>query len=685
MNIQFQQIKFKNIMSYQNEFSSLDFSEGIDLILGRNGSGKSTIADSLFYVLFGRPYRKVKTSSLINRITKKGLLVELNLKVNNKQYKIIRGQKPNRFEIFLDDTLIEQRAATKDYQKMLEEEILTLNETIFRQLIILGANQSNSKPFMELSAQEKESLFQVITDTSIFGHLKNAIKVRTQDKKVQIKDLEYKKELLKSSLESEESMIKQAEKQNEDFQKHHQDNISSTKTNISKTEETIEKYKSALVKLKELREKYTFLDQEINIKTEELNLLRTKNTELISNQQELNMVKYRDLISKCSISEEEIKEIQLRENFILELKQKNQLLSAKKRELESKISIIESAEQSSISCVDCSSINYLTDISKEEVQNKESYKKDIKDIMQEITSCTNEIKSKEQELRVYKNTIDSTTEANKRNIQLQKDSLQEELSKKEQELSNEVKPLEEQIRSSTKTKDLYKEKLLNGKRIKETLQEQKKNLEFYNNELIKLNSIKAIEINYDSLIKKKEDSSLVHTALQKELKIKDDLLYLGTIIDGNNLKGAVIKKQIPFLNKGINHFLELFSMLDYSFVIDENFKERLISREDDSEFNSLSNGQKARISFSIMFAFLKLIEERNGVKTNILLLDEILDSSVDASGRDELLQILKSEFSETKDIIIISHNDQIKEKVEMFDRLIHITKDKSSALRVEDL
>ena len=211
------------------------------------------------------------------------------------------------------------------------------------------------------------------------------------------------------------------------------------------------------------------------------------------------------------------------------------------------------------------------------------------------------------------------------------------------------------------------------------------NFELAPDKLEELKRIKPVIIDYSSLDDKKVDLQNVKDTIKIEQTEMANLENLENLVGNNNLKGQIIKTQIPLLNKEINYFLELFSLLDYHFIIDENFKERIVTRDEDSEFQSLSNGQKARISFSIMFAFLKLIEERNGIKVNILILDEILDSSVDASGREELLNILKSEFSEIKDILIISHNDQIKEKVELFNRLVSIEREKFSEMTFEEM
>lgn len=694
MNINFEQIKYKNFLSYGNDFAVLDFNSGIDLVMGINGQGKSTFNDAIFYALFGKPFRKIKGASLINRTNKKKLQVELIFKVDAKRYKIIRSMKPNKFEIYIeaydedastgDFTLIEQRASVKDYQKLLEEEILNINETIFRQLIVLGANLPSSKPFMELSQGEKESLFQVLTDTSIFSHIKDNIKSRITTQKANLKEYDYKREILKSSLDSERLMIQQAEKQNEDFKEHHKENIRITTGNIDTTNENIEKYKAGLEKLKELKVTY---DEEM-----------AKTSKLYENFNEMAEVhSWGNKANKENIEEEYQEAIAELDGVYngLDYTEMESDISKKQMAISNTISVIKGlenslefiygAEKSAINCTSCETTNYLVNISEEEVKNKANYLKQIKVEEEFLENLKKEEQILKSELTDMKKKFYSEYMSDKKEETTKKNKREYELQEAKKEQIKEEAKIQAEISAALLITDGYKEKLLNGKRLKDTLQEQINNLSYYENKLVELQSIKMVEVNYESLDNKEADMKIITDNITLISKTIDELLYLENIIGANNLKGAVIKRQIPFLNKGINHFLELFSLLEYSFVIDENFKERLISRDEDSEFNQLSNGQKSRISFSIMFAFLKLIEERNGVKTNLLVLDEILDSSVDASGREELLNILKSEFSETKDIIIISHNPEIKEKVELFDRMIHVEKDKFSSLKVEIL
>ena len=577
MNIIFNRIEFENFLSYEN--GSYDFKNGIDLISGKNGSGKSSIGESLFFVLFGRPFRKIKLPSLINKIKSNKLKVILYFNIDNKQFKIIRGIKPNIFEIYefkdSEYKLIKEQASIRDYQSFLEQEIIKINETIFRQLISLSANLPTSKPFMDLNSKEKEELFQTITDTTIFTDIKLVITKRLKDKKQIFKDHEYKRSILENSIKSDRLAIEQIEKRNKDFLVHHADNIKITNDNILNSIENIDKYTVALEKIKKLKEEF-----------------EAANIELV------------------------------------EFKNAKQVMSLNINKNKHDIQHIESAEAGAITCKYCSKLNYLLDV---DISRKDKL---INDANQ--------------------------------------------LSEKYNSISDELMKIQERA-------DKIKEKLLNGKRIKDNLEEQKNNIKYYEGKLVELNNITPVIIDYSLIEEKEEDLDVLLKNMSIISKNIEELSTLDNIIGNNNIKSNILKSQVSLLNSGINYFLELFSLLEYNFVIDENFQERIISRDVDSEFQSLSNGQKARVSFSIMFAFLKLIEEKNSTRTNILILDEILDSSVDSQGREELLNIINIEFSSTKNVIIISHDEEIKEKIELFDRIINVSKDKFSKIEVEEL
>lgn len=579
MNIRFRHIKIQNFMSIGKELTH-DFKEGIDLIVGTNGSGKSlTSSDSIFYALFGKPYRKVKTTSLQNKINKKNLLVTLDFEVNDEPYTIVRGMNPNIFKIYKGGTeethLIPQTATLKEYQTYLEDYIICTNETIIRQLMILGTNSNSSKPFLELSQSEKEDMFSTITDTKIFGYLKDILRRKTLEQKTQATELTYKTNLLMSTIASEKVTVEQMKRQNDDFNANHDIRVKQMEDEINTLKESVEKYTAGLQKLKEVKVKY-----------------------------DENMAELKGFMDERAKITDEISKLKHNLNHIA------------------------SAEQNAVVCSECNHTNYLTEV--------------------DVT---------------------------------QKDSLNEKLA----ELTSSLTSINEKIHEAEQVTDKQKEGLLNGKRLKDTLDDHKRQIEVKTAQIEQLNKYVPVVITYDEIERKEAELVQAKIDLEEVNTKVDDYSYLSTVIGSDNLKGLIISRQLPILNKFINSYLEKFSLLGYNFIVDKDFKEHIISRGEETEFNLLSNGQKSRISFAIMFAFLRLIEERNGTKLNILTLDEALDSSLDTVGREELLNILKTEFSKEKNIIIVSHNEEVKEKIEIFDRIISVSRDTFTKIDIEEI
>jgi len=694
MKINFEKVLFKNILSYGDEIQEYNFSSGIDLVNAVNGAGKSTVIDAVFFGLFGKPFRKIKNGSLINDTNKKKLLTEVYFNIDwNRFYKVKRGQKPNIFVIYEKDlesneyNEIPEKATTKEYQTSFEEEILKIDETVFRQLISISSNSTSSKPFMELTQKEKESLFQVITDTSIFSHLEQKIKQKMQDTKTQKKDAEYKLEIIENSIQSEQIMVDQAKKQNEDFEKHHSDNIKQTKDNIQNSKDNIQKYTEGIEKLKELKVKYDEKLIELTEAKQELTALNLEAEENTEKELEEYLENYEKNVQK--IDNDFYNKVYKQEQIIEDLRIKRQDINTKIQELQIQIKRIDSAKQGSISCKSCETINYLDDISEEEIQNHELYISEVQELKQKVNIMADE--SKEQSISMTKEKAQDKENFDLKKSELKRKRDNEVKIQKEKNYNykrTERDKLQEKVNELNTVIESYKEKLLKSKHIKTTLQEHESNLAFYENKLIELNSIKLVDIDETQLNIKKEEQILTKENISSIAKSYQNYNYLLSMISDKgeyNLKGQVIARTVPFLNKGINYFLEKFSLNEFNFIVDENFKEKIISRDNNSEYNSLSNGQKMRISFSIMFSFLKLIEEKAGVSTNLLILDEILDGSLDTAGREELLQILKDEFSIKKDIIIISHNDEVKQKLELFTRLVEIKRDKFSELEIKEI
>jgi len=683
MEIIFKKVIFKNLLSYGDEEQVFVFKNGLDLVTAGNGKGKSAIIESIFYGLFGVPYRKIKNGSLINDINNKKLLIKIYFNIEDNEYEIHRGQKPNIFIIYKNGIEIPQMASVKEYQEFLKVDILKLNETVFRQLISVSANMTSSKPFMDLTQKEKESIFQVITDTSIFSQMDKKIKEKQSELKDVIKNYEYKIDILQKSINSQKIMIEEAKKQNEDFEKHHKNNIIQTEKSINDAENNVKKYEKGIKKLKELKVLY---DEEIKNLEYKENILQDLNDKakkvveenLLKAQNDFNIFidkNQSDFYNFVYKEEEELKENRERINII-----KENLLN-----INYKLDNIISAKKSSIKCTKCNTTNYISSIDPSELEKEEIYKKEIELLEQDMDNLILLNDNLQKEIPIIKAKKKSEFEKLIEEKKKEYRDVQSRLKSEEDNYKKEERiKLQEEINNIKAIIEKYKEKLLKSKHIKDTLDENKSLVSFYKDKLNELNNIKLIKIDDSSLSQKEEELTNLKEEYVLSKKTYQDYTHLNSIIMGkgeNNLKSQVILKTIPFLNKGINYFLEHFSLSDYNFILNEHFKETIISRDKGSEFNALSNGQKMRISFSILFSFLKLIEKKGGISTNILFLDESLDSSLDDIGRDEMLSLLNNEFN-NKDVIIISHNEAVKNKIEVFNRFIEIKKDKFSKLSI---
>lgn len=566
MYIEFKELKFKNFMSYGNKFSTYKFNNGMDLINGVNGSGKSSLVEALTFSLFGKAFRKAKLNSLVNDISTTGTEVHCTFEINKDTYTIIRCLKPNSFEIYKNGELIPQHSTVKEYQRYLENYIIKMNESTFRQLIVLGANISSSKPFLELNSSEKEDVFNTVIDTKIFTYMLDIIKERLNKYKTYKMEYTYKLDLLETSIQSEKTNIANMELKNKEFNTSHQERKEEIKKEILELDEKIKKTKSVIDNIKKIKEVYNKHKEGLDeLKNEEVNIKETINS------------------------------------YKIKLKQ------------------IESVSKSHSICIGCDNLIKISGIN---VNEKQEIEKSLTEAINNLNQIKNKIQKKEENVNtLYEGIVKAKNYVSKLKMLMQK----------------------------------------------------KENL---NNELDSLNNFKYIDINYDNIKKLEEDYNSTKTLLQELNNNTQKIQNLKGILTDKSLKGAIIAKQLPVLNKYINMYLEKFSTSQFSMIIQEDFTEKIVtSRGVQKEFTQLSNGQKMRLTFSLIFAFLKFIEEKNAITFNVLIADEVLDTSVDYEGREELLDILYSEFSKDKNIIIITHNPEIKEKSEIFNRVINIKKE----------
>lgn len=555
-------IRWKNFLATGNEFNEILLDEYKNtLISGKNGSGKSTVMDALTFVLFGKAFRKVNKPQLLNSVTNKGALVEIDFKVGKTQYKVIRGMKPARFEIFKNGKFLEQSANSRDYQEELERNVLKINYKTFCQIVILG--NANFTPFMELSPAARRNIVEDLLDIKIFSVMNTLLKEKHTLIKANLLKLEHDISLLKNT-------ISLNEKHKDELQKSHEKTIKSKLTQITKTQKEIDKYNKAKAKVEEakhdLEKKYEKYDE----LTEKISQLKTMQGTLVNKKQialkNKNFYESHDQCPEC--------EQQIIENF-----------------KENKIASFEN----------------IIDI------NDDKLKK-IEESLDKLVQKTQKF-------------IEMNEDINKYNIKI--NQINTEIASSNYFISSLQTEITELQSAPTKKNDSKEEK-------------------------------KALK---DKLIEK-----------EKLVNDRETMNIASLLLKDNGIKTQIVKQYIPIMNSLINKHLDELGFF-CQFELDENFNETIKSRfRDEFSYSSFSEGEKMRINLALLFAWREIARMKNSSSINLLILDEIMDSSLDAEGTEEFLEIIRR-LSGNNNIIVISHkHDQIVDK---FDNTLKFEKHKN--------
>jgi len=563
--ILFKRVKWKNLLSTGNTFIDIDLNENhTTLIVGENGAGKSTILDALSFSLFNKPFRSIKKDQLINSINLGGTEVEVEFTIGSKEYKVCRGIKPNKFEIYVDDEMVNQDATVLDYQKHLEQNILKINHKTFNQVVVLGS--SSFIPFMQLRNQHRREVIEEILDIKVFSIMNILVKQKQKEIEELRKDLLKDIEITSTKIEIQEKYIKEAEKQTLSL-------IENLKNQIENNDShtiTYEKQKNNLYA--------TIEDLRVNVKDEK----KTKDT---------------------------LKKLQ---KFEIQLEG----MAGKKRK-------DRKFYDTNKNCPTC----------------KQSIDDDFKKNILETTNS----KLKEIELGLE--------DVNRKVIERQK-------------RINQIVEIFEEIQlhdiNVAKCQQSIDELQNYTKRIKEDIQEledKKDNVQEATGQLKVLSDV----------LKEQETS---------KLKYREELEYISAarvLLQDDGIKTKIIKQYLPIMNQLINKYL---ASMDFfvNFRLDEEFNEIIRSRfRDEFSYLSFSEGEKMRIDLALLFTWRAVAKMKNSVSTNLLLLDEIFDSSLDTTGTDDFLKILNTLSNEN--VFIISHKTDIM--MDKFANQIHFEKHKN--------
>ena len=552
--IVFKSIEWKNFLSTGNSANKVLLDKSTTtLIIGKNGEGKSTILDALCFALFGKPFRNINKGQLVNSINNKNCLVTIEFDISGREYKIIRGIKPHVFEIWINGDLVNQDAAVRDYQKVLEQQILKLNYKTFTQVVILGS--ASFVPFMQLPTTQRREVIEDILDIKIFSTMNQLLKEKASETKDSISKIESEIKIAKGQVDSQTAIIKTLTEAKSESIKGLIDKIRANEISIGESQNHIVTISNEIETLRN----QTNIKAEIDAEIEQAKNIRSKlNAKLEHCETHSEFFTENDVCPSCSQSIDD----DYKQKVIEDLNAK----------------ILEATNKSD-------ELNKI-------LTNLNTQLSDINVILGKITD-------KNIELSTHNSTI---TLLNKQNSQLQSEI--------------------ESSKADTTNVDEEKRKL------KELAQDA-------------LNKINQ------------------KTALSEHRNLEE---VASILLKDTGIKTAIIREYLPVMNKLINKYLNAMDTYIH-FELDEAFNEKIRSRfRDEFTYASFSEGEKMRIDLAILFTWRQIAKMKNSVNTNLLLLDEIFDSSLDTAGTDYFLNLM-NQFGDKSNIFVISHKgDQLFDK-----------------------
>ena len=553
--ILFEKIRWKNFLSTGNHETEINFqNHSTNLIIGTNGAGKSTLLDALTFSLFGKPFRKINKPQLPNSVNEKDCRVEVEFSVNKTSWKVVRGIKPNLFEIIRDGEKLDQSAAVVDQQKWFEQNVLKMNYKSFTQIVILGS--STFVPFMQLSASNRRDVIEDLLDIRIFSSMNSVIKEKIRLVKEEVKVLELKKESLNDKVEMQKNFIDEIESRSKEDIKEKEQGIQNIlieennlmnsnedlNTEVQELQSKLEKFSGASKKLRELGNLKGKISNKVSTITKEHKFF-TENT----------------VCPTCTQSIEE----DFRINKISDAQ-------SKAKELQSGYLKLEEA-----------------------IKNEEERERQFTDLSKEITSLTHGI--------------------SQNNIKISG-------------CQRQIRNLESEIQRIT-------DQLANRNIEHEKLESFKDNL----------------RETYDELASRRDTINYY------------DFSY--SLLKDGGVKTKIIKKYLPLINQQVNRYLQLMDFY-INFTLDEEFNETVQSPiHEDFSYSSFSEGEKMRIDLALLFTWREVARMKNSVNTNLLIMDEVFDSSLDGMGTEDFLKIIRFVIKDAN-IFVISHKESLHDKFE---------------------
>ena len=569
----FKKVRWKNFLSTGNVFSEVDLQASkTNLIIGSNGAGKSTILDALTFSLFGKPFRKINKPALVNSINEKDCMTEIEFSIGRKEYKVIRGIKPNKFEIYCNGQLWNQESTLVEQQKNFEANVLKMNYKSFTQIVVLGS--STFVPFMRLPLAQRREIIEDILDIQVFSTMNVLLKDKVRENNEEIKTLDYDIHLLEEKIDLQKKYMLELEKKNK----------------------------------------------------EEITRKETKITELLQNENEFHneIARLTEEVQKHS---EEMKEVS---NSTSKLKKLNTFLL----KIQSKLNNCQKEH-------DFFADNHV------------------------CPTCTQELDEEFRQDKINEGAV----QLNKMNTGVS-DLLAE--IEKEEEREQKFTKLSDQVMQLNASISQSNFQITSIKKVISDIEGEIKELEGSNPDK------KAEFVKLEGLVKNKKQLSSAQAENKKE---RDTLLVASQLLKDNGIKTRIIKTYLPVMNQKINSYLQRMDFY-VNFTLNENFEEIIKSRyRDVFSYDSFSEGEKSRIDIALLLTWRSIAKLKNSVDTNLLILDEIFDSSLDQQGGSDLGWILRN-FDDNSNVYVISHREQLEGK---FDRTLTAVKEKNFSVIQESV
>ena len=562
--INFTKLRWKNFLSTGNIFTEIELDKNnTTLIVGENGSGKSTMLDALSFSLFGKAFRKINKPQLINSITNREMVVEVEFNIGKNMYKIKRGMKPNVFEVYLNDRLLNQSADMRDYQEILEKQILKVNHKSFSQVVVLGS--ATFQPFMQLPAGQRRDIIEDLLDLQIFTKMNLLLKDKVIENADELSRLNSEKKLIEEKIRLTKKYLQELQLNNQELVK--------------------EKIK--------LQVETEGLMAELSVKCNELN---------------------GKILSLKSTLEDDAA-----------LKKNINRMSSLRHQIEAKLKHIKTEIDFFNKHDDCPTCKQPIDL-KFKCETVDSKEKEVKEIEDGLALLVEKYDALDEKInQIFKTKDEINTLTLELNVTETKYSSYESYWKG---LEAEIRGINKKVANKDET-DIKK----------------------YEKELKKL---------HKDYVTASEEKNVLSVA--------------SVLLKDGGIKSKIIKQYVPIINKLINKYL---SAMDFyvQFELDEEFNETIKSRfRDEFSYASFSEGEKMRINLAILFTWRAVAKLRNSINTNILIMDEVFDSSLDSNGTEEFLKVLNTLTQDTNTFIISHKTDQLYDK---FERVIKFEKHKN--------